>query len=61
VPTNATTAYVAPIVAHHIFNEFGTTRMAARPTLSQARAKVQAELKSKYKDLFVKVATNGHK
>lgn len=60
-PTNDTTAYVAPITAYWHYNEFGTTKMAARPTLTQARATVQSELKTKYKDLFVKVATNGHR
>lgn len=60
-PTNDTTAYVAPIVAHWQFNEFGTRYMAARPTLTQARGKVQGELKTKYKHLFTQVATNGAK
>lgn len=60
-PTNETTAYVAPVVTHWLFNEWGTRYMAARPTLTQARAKVQRELKTKYKHLFVKVATNGAK
>lgn len=57
-PTNATTAYVAPIVLHWIFDNWGTTRRAGTGTLNKARARVQAELKTKYKDLFVKVVTN---
>ena len=60
-PTNDTTAYVAPITGHWVYNEYGTSRMAARPTLTQARAHVQARLKSEYAHLFTKVATNGHK
>lgn len=60
-PTNDTTAYVAPIVGHFPPNEFGSNKMAARPTLSQARAHVQSQLKSQYMHLFKKVATNGHK
>lgn len=56
-PTNETTAYVAPIVRHWIFDNFGTTRRVGTGTLNKARAKVQAELKTKYKDLFVKVVT----
>lgn len=60
-PTNDTTAYVAPVVTHWLHNEFGTTRMAARPTLHEARKHVQSKLKSDYAHLFKKVATNGHK
>jgi hypothetical protein len=60
-PTNDTTAYVAPIVGHWLFVEHGTTKMAARPILLQARKHVQSRLKSEYAHLFVKVATNGHK
>ena len=60
-PTNDTTAYVAPVVGHTAVNEFGSTRMPARPTLHQAVAHVQGKLKGKYAHLFIKVATNGHK
>ena len=60
-PTNETTAYVAPIVGHFPHNEFGTDRIAARPTLMQARKYVQSQLKSKYMHLFKKVVTDGRK
>lgn len=60
-PTNATTAYVAPITGYWIHDNFGTRYRAGTGTLSRARAKVQSELKTKYKDLFVKVATDGAK
>lgn len=61
IPTNDTTAYVAPIVGHWGYNEFGTRFMAARPTLHEARAHVQSRLKTEYMHLFTKVATDGHK
>lgn len=60
-PTNETTAYVAPVTGHWVYNEYGSSRMAARPTLTQARKYVQSRLKTEYAHLFVKVATNGHK
>lgn len=60
-PTNDTTAYVAPLAAHWIFNELGTTRMAARPTLTTARAIAASNLKSKHKDALLKVVTDGRR
>jgi hypothetical protein len=61
LPTNDTTAYVAPVVGHWIANEYGENGRAARPTLTQARAHVQGQMKTKYAHLFKKVVTNGHK
>jgi len=60
-PTNDTTAYVAPVVQHWIYDNFGTTKQTGTGTLNKARAHVQSRLKSDYAHLFNKVATNGHK
>lgn len=61
VPTNDTTAYVKPVVLHYIFNEYGTSRMPARPVMAQARAHAQANLKSRHMAAAVKVVTDGRK
>lgn len=60
-PAEKNVAYVAPIVGHFAYNEYGTTKRAARPTLQQARNKVRGELNSKHKYLIYRVVTNGHK
>lgn len=60
-PSNKQTAHVGPIVAHAPPNEFGSRYMAARPTLTNAVARANANLKSKHKAAFVKLVTNGHR
>lgn len=60
-PPEKSVAYVAPIVGHFPHNEYGTTKMAARPTLQRARNKVRSELDNKHRALFYRVVTNGHR
>ena len=60
-PTEKNVDYVAPIVDHFIYNEYGTTRMAARPTLQQSRNRVRNNLSTKHRDLLNRVVTNGHR
>lgn len=54
-------AHIGPMVAHAIHNEFGTQRMAAIPTLTDAVAYARANIGKRHKAAFIKIATNGHR
>lgn len=60
-PSNKSTAHVGPVVAHAVPNEFGTSRMSARPTLTTAVARAKSALTGQHKAAFVKLVTNGHR
>lgn len=60
-PTNETTAYIKPLVKHFAFVEYGTTRMPARPVMTQARAQAQQNLKTRHLGTAQKIATNGRR
>lgn len=61
VPTNDTTAYVAPLAAHYEYVEFGTRYMAARPTMATAKAIVRRNMMSKHKAALERVVTDGRR
>ena len=61
VPTNDTTAYVAPLAKHYEYVEFGTRYMAARPTMATAKAIVRRNMMTKHKAALERVATDGRR
>lgn len=58
-PTNETTFYIKPVVKYFMYNEFGTSRMAARPTMALARKTVQGRIDRKFRKQARKVITDG--